>query len=246
MEKYYVYVFFKPDENKTPFYVGIGSVYADGRERIDYHFLYAKNPKHQANKLFYNTLKKILDNNQQPIVEKVAENLSIDNASELEKKLIQLYGRKVDKTGTLCNITDGGEGWSGEQPHKWKKVVQLDLHGNLINTWESIKQAALETESSRNDISSVCRGVRKTHNGYIWLFLDDYENNFETEIKLRTTFYQTQSKITYQYDLKGNLLKIWDNAKQAAETLGLHRSTISLCCQGKQRQTGGFIWKYAE
>lgn len=246
MNKYYVYVFYKPDDNKTAFYVGIGSTYDDGRERIDYHFIYAKNPKHQSNKLFYNTLAKILNNNQMPVVEKIAENLSIEDASELEKKLIQQYGRRIDKTGTLCNITNGGEGWSGEQPHKWKKVVQLDLHGNVINIWESIKIASIETNSNRNDISSTCRGERKTHNGFIWLFIEDYKNNIESEIKWRTNLYQTQSKATNQYDLKGNLIKVWKNAKQAAETLGLHRSSISMCCQGKQKQTGGFIWKYAE
>jgi hypothetical protein len=246
MDKYYVYVFYKPDENKTPFYVGIGSIYADGRERIDFHFMYAKNPKHQPNKLFYNTLRKILNNNQMPIVEKIKENLSLEDAAKLEMKLIKRFGRQIDKTGTLCNITLGGEGWSGEQYQNRRKVVQLDKQGNLINVWDYIREAAKMTESDEGHISDACRKERKTHNGFIWLYYEDYENNLDSELKWRLNLYQTQSKRTNQYDLKGNLLKVWDNAKQAAESLGLHRSSISLCCQGKQRQTGGFIWKYAD
>lgn len=35
-------------------------------------------------------------------------------ALELEQDLILKYGRRIDKTGTLCNITTGGESQSGE------------------------------------------------------------------------------------------------------------------------------------
>lgn len=43
-------------------------------------------------------------------VEIVAEGISKEQACELEIFLIQEYGRRDLKEGTLCNMTDGGEG----------------------------------------------------------------------------------------------------------------------------------------
>jgi len=43
----------------------------------------------------------------------VEENISWDQAKDLEKKLIKKYGRVNNNTGSLCNLTDGGEGCLG-------------------------------------------------------------------------------------------------------------------------------------
>lgn len=48
-------------------------------------------------------------------VEILFENLTWKDACELEKSLIWLYGRKDLKNGTLCNLTDGGEGSYGRK-----------------------------------------------------------------------------------------------------------------------------------
>jgi len=44
---------------------------------------------------------------------KFAENLTEQEALDLEMELIALYGRRSNGTGILCNLTDGGEGPSG-------------------------------------------------------------------------------------------------------------------------------------
>ena len=48
------------------------------------------------------------------VVEIYADNLQEWYALELEKDLILKYGRRIDGTGTLCNITVGGESQGGE------------------------------------------------------------------------------------------------------------------------------------
>ena len=47
------------------------------------------------------------------LVEIVIDNISYDDAIELELFLIKEYGKIKDNTGTLSNITDGGEGTLG-------------------------------------------------------------------------------------------------------------------------------------
>jgi hypothetical protein len=57
-------------------------------------------------------------------VEVLAENLSFEDAIELEVFLISLYGRKDTKTGILCNLTDGGEGTKNVTESVRKKISE--------------------------------------------------------------------------------------------------------------------------
>lgn len=49
-----------------------------------------------------------------------------------------------------------------------------------------------------------------------------------------------------QLDLRGNLIKIFDSQKIAAEELGISNTHISSVCKGIRKQTGGFVWKYVK
>lgn len=55
------------------------------------------------------------------------------------------------------------------------------------------------------------------------------------------------SKKIAQYDKQTNeLIKIWDAMRDVERELGIASSSISKCCKGKLKTTGGFIWKYVE
>jgi len=51
-------------------------------------------------------------------------------------------------------------------------VNQLDLNGNIINTFGSISEASRKTGTSLSCIANVCKGIknRKMANGYIWQY----------------------------------------------------------------------------
>ena len=49
-----------------------------------------------------------------------------------------------------------------------KKVIQLDLNDNVLNEFESIRQAERETGIPNGNISSCCNGKLKSAGGFKW------------------------------------------------------------------------------
>ena len=52
---------------------------------------------------------------------------------------------------------------------RYKPIIQLSLNGEIINEFESIISIK-EIGLNYKNISSVCKGKRKTANGYIWKY----------------------------------------------------------------------------
>ena len=50
----------------------------------------------------------------------------------------------------------------------FKKVIQLDLNDNVLNVFESIKQAGQETGVFATSISACCNGKVKSAGGFKW------------------------------------------------------------------------------
>lgn len=94
-EFFIVYRHIRLDTNEI-FYVGIG-----------------KNEKRAFDKTGRNRHWKHITNKTQYKVEIITTVDSWDNACELEVLLIKEYGRRDLKTGSLVNMTDGGEGTQG-------------------------------------------------------------------------------------------------------------------------------------
>lgn len=89
----YVYTHKRLDNNEI-FYVGIGS---DNQKFRAYD-------KNNRNKFWKNIVSKT-----DYLVEIVFDNLTRNEAADIERILIEKYGRRINSTGTLCNISSGGE-----------------------------------------------------------------------------------------------------------------------------------------
>ena len=50
----------------------------------------------------------------------------------------------------------------------FKKVIQLDLNDNVLNVFESMKQAERETGIDTSHISKCCNGKAKSAGGFKW------------------------------------------------------------------------------
>lgn len=83
-----------------------------------------------------------------------------------------------------------------------------------------------------------------------------YSHNFREAIRLgliqphyASSENKLRSKKTGQYDLEGNLIKIWGDSVEAEKELRkqnikIHSRNIRAVCNGKRKTTGGFIWRH--
>lgn len=55
-----------------------------------------------------------------------------------------------------------------------------------------------------------------------------------------------RSKTVIQFDLDGNMLKVWGSGCEVAKEMKLHSDSISRCCIGKLKTTGGYRWEYQD
>jgi len=124
---YYVYVLYSPD--LVPFYVGKGTRSAISKshhERIDWHEYEASCNK-PKNLLKVRTIQKIWEKGQR--VQYAIDSWHIDeiDAYSREKDLISKLGRKVVGTGTLTNLTEGGEKETAELTPETKQKISASL-----------------------------------------------------------------------------------------------------------------------
>jgi hypothetical protein len=95
----YAYIYIDPITN-IPFYAGKGS-----RDRATSHMA----PSANTNKALSAKLKKLKEFGLKPIISKIKVSAH-ETAFAIERFLVALFGKKFDKTGSLYNLSDGGDG----------------------------------------------------------------------------------------------------------------------------------------
>lgn len=146
-------------------------------------------------------------------------------------------GRKLVTNGFLWRYVDD----NGQLIHPTtirasnkRKVGKFDLHLKLIRIYPDLES----TNENPANISNACRGNFKTLAGHIWRYLDLYNNIIEPTITYK---HKTVSKM----DMDGNVLEVYENAKQAAEAMENGSDDLIIrCCKGKNETHRGFRWKY--
>lgn len=176
---------------------------------------------------FYNAIKKYGWENF--AVEILQDNLTREQANELEIKYIKQFNSQDEKIG--YNISDGGNTNSVLR----KTVYQYDLNGKYIREWESVSEA----ERYYNTTISVIN--KRSSAGYQWKY-----EKFEQISPILNANNTGEQKKVYQYDLDGNFICEYDSLSEAARLNGNPNGFkhISLCCNHKRRSAMGFRWSF--
>lgn len=153
-----------------------------------------------------------------------------DEGKLLEREMFW-YERLIPEYNLTIPSENGGK--------KTKEVYMMDEDGNILNKFNSVKDAGLFLGKPMNHISAVCRGERNRSLGYLWSFVD----NFNTTKKKTRTYRFKVLKI----DPKTNeVLEKYPSLSEAARQINGSHTNISLVCKGVYKQYLGFKWKFDE
>jgi len=252
--RFYVYVYLdqrKPGKwiykdkefEYQPFYVGKGT-----RKRDVVHLLPSMlNQKtHKTS-----TIKAIIqDTGQLPIHYRIYDNISQEDATNIEIEFIKIFGRKDINSGILCNHTDGEDGSHnlplesrrriGEANRK--KVFQYSMGGYFIKEWNSLSEIGNVINITQANISTAIKRGGSC-GGFLWAY-EYLGEKIDGKIKYQMPIkYKNIKQISIQ---TGEIIKIHSDALRASEDLHLTnenaRCKIIDCVNGKLKTAYGYKW----
>lgn len=176
---------------------------------------------------FYNAIKKYgWDNFKHDILYK---NLTKEEAEQKEIELIAEYNSNNSDYG--YNIANGGN-CKGTMAEETKVKISIAQKGRKFS--EEHKKKISESQLGEKNHRF---GKKQTDE------FKEFIRNVNIQNPSSGAF---PSKKVNQYDLEGNFIKTWNTMGEIKRELGISHCMISDCCRGKQKTSGGFIWKYCQ
>ena len=236
MGKHYLYRHIRLDK-KEPFYIGIGTKHHNSCNTYEseYHRAFVKNNK--RTKFWRN-----ITNKTTYEVEILLESDNLYFIKEKETEFIKLYGRIDNNTGTLCNLTDGGEGTIGykfseevreklrkssfmkgrrgiDHPSS-KKIYQYNLQGSFVKEWSSIAEVAELINVNKSTIQKIAKHAVNNNycKGSYWTL------NKCTTIEPKSFRLVTFAKIEMLDPISNMVISVFDSKEDALRFLGKRKS----------------------
>lgn len=178
---YYIYVYLDPRKSASfgfdhePFYVGKGKT----KSRRDVKHLWeAKRTEGRCTNHRINRIRGILQDGLEPLIVRLFEDLTHEEACSKEINLIASIGRQDLGKGPLLNLTDGGEGSVGRIYSKQTRDKISKNHADFsgekhpswgmkrsIETRKRIGAASKGRKHSENTKKRISESVKRTLNG---------------------------------------------------------------------------------
>jgi len=129
------------------------------------------------------------------------------------------------------------------------KIGVYTLHGILQKECDGLREVIdyIGADCFVNVIK-CCLGKRKyTYGRILKPFGSDKASKYiegETRIKKQKTINIEKTKNVYQYNLNGEFVRSYDNARAVQSELGISKIGISICCRGQRKSFKGYMWSY--
>lgn len=147
---------------------------------------------------------------------------SSNELAEKEKKYILQYNSQENGYNS-----DSGGGFK-------KTVYQFDLDGNLVASFDGLKEIELTLGYDKKRISNASITATVWRGSY-WSYSQN--STFKPSIDSR-------KKKVFQYSLNGEILARYNSVAEASLETGISKTCISRCCRGERKSSSGFLWKY--
>lgn len=162
-----------------------------------------------------------------------------DEMDAIKEKMRSSSTGKLHKEETKRKISKANKGRKFTEEHKNKLRTPKS---------EETKRKLSEAKKGKNnpmygrqrpELSETMKGENN------WMYGKHHteESKKKMSDKLRG---EKSFKRIKQYDLDGNLIKIWDNVVEIEKELGIKRSNIYSCCKKVYKTCRGYIWEFEE
>ena len=226
---YCVYCHTSPSNKK---YVGISN---NPEKRWNHGKGYIKNY------LFYRAIEKYgWDNFKHEIL---YDNLSIDEAGQIEKRLINEWNLLDPNYG--YNLREGGNG-GFSQYSRYLMSKSRKGNQNSKNQFHSLENRKQISESLKKYYREhPVPKLNTTDNLLVQQIIERRkQKTHQNRSKATSGANNPSAKAIRQLDLDGNIIEEFAYATLAAKKFNLDLSAIIKCCRGKQKTCGGYKWQY--
>jgi len=225
MNNYCVYFYLR--EDGSPYYVGMGR-----KQRP-----FARHAHRQGKGDF-----KPDDRN---LILIVHENLSQQEAYDLEIKYIKEYGRKCDG-GILINLTEGGQG----ALHNEETRKKLSLIKTGTKASEETKRKMSETHKGKiRSLEAIAKTVETRKADGSYAHTEETKKKLSESLKgIFAGSKNPAARAIVAFDKNGIFVGQFETAREAAEKLNIGEcwKHIPAVCKGQRKHTCGYIFQYAE
>lgn len=178
------------------------------------------------------------------------EGLCEERAKRLEIELISHFESNNPSKG--YNITSGGDGVQGfshteELKTRFSKL--MSGKGNPMYGKRGKKSPHYGKKYSKKRCEKISRALKGKPKS------DAHKRNLSESAKGRVYSPEARKKMgkshykpVAQYNLDGELIRVWEGIIVASEALGISKSSISGCCRKEpHRETaGGYLWEFVD
>lgn len=119
-------------------------------------------------------------------------------------------------------------------------VVQLDLKGNFLHKYNSIKEASEKVDINPSNITVCCQKSGTSAGGYQWVYLKNYDPNKEYPT------IKPHEKRVVKLTKDMEYVDCFNSLTEAANSIGKNTPAIVRNCKEQWRTAYGFKWMYEE
>ena len=209
------------------------------------NYLYGKHPSEETRKKMSEAAK-----NRPPISDETRKKRS----EALSGEKHPMYGKHhTDEARKKMSVAQSGENHPNYGKHlseEIKKKIGFAQMGEKNHMYgkhpsEETRKKLSESHKGRVLSEETKRKLSETRKGMVCS--EEAKQKISKTLKGKYMGDESpKARAVVQYDLDGNLIRIWACIAQATRECEIDKTGITSCCKGRQKTAGGFKWRYKD
>jgi hypothetical protein len=169
-----------------------------------------------------------------------------NSTKELDNK--EIYW--INKLNTLFphgyNLKQGGSvsmrGRKGINNPKTKLIYQFCLDGGMVDGYYGTPEAAKKTKISESSIYRNLKDGTPLAGGYVWIYASEFDDDPQIVARRIDCYIGKKHRSVVCVETGERFWSMTD----AARKYNTYPNSISACCSGRLKTTGGYHWRYCD